>query len=85
MQKAAGLSVGPSTDKTSAARVVAAVGNETWQPVEALEDLQAWELKPPESTTVVVLGISRPVPPKMEHLLGPKMGPWGCPSCEARL
>ena len=49
MQKAAGLSVGPSTDNRglcnaegSAARAVAAVGNETQQPVEALEDLQAW-------------------------------------------
>ena len=73
MQKAAGLSVGPSTDnrglcnaEDSAPRAVA-VGNKTQQPVEALEDLQAWGLKPPESTTVVVLGISRPVPPKMER------------------
>ena len=67
MQKAAGLSVGPSTDnrglcnaEDGAPRAVA-VGNKTQQPMEALE------LKPPESTTVVVLGISRPVPPKMER------------------
>ena len=77
MQKAAGLSVGPSTDKTSAAHVVAAVGNETWQPVEALEDLRAWELKPAESTTVVVLGISRPVPPKNGTFAGTQYGAMG--------